>query len=71
MTVRVELQLPEILWRAICMVAEKAGQEPGERAALYLREMLICDAEDGFRDDGLGPVGEEIRQLLKVSGLFK
>jgi len=63
--VTVEMELPVEIWEALCLVSERVGESPDERAARYLEEMLVADAEDGFRDDGFRLVDSLSREILQ------
>ena len=66
--VNVEMKISRSIWKAICKVAEKVCESPDERAELYMRQGLKCDADDCFSDDVHNEFLEltsEIQMLLK------
>jgi len=66
--VKVELKLPQSVWEALCLVAEKFEETPDHWAALYIKRQLEGDVADYFRlyaEEHFGPLCNEIKKLLK------
>jgi len=65
--VKVELELPENVWRALTLVAEKFDETPDEWAASCIRMQLDACADNEFMEeaqDYFRPLSLEVKRLL-------
>jgi len=68
--VKVELELPENAWRALCFVAEKFEETPDEWACQYILRELEADAADHFNiyhGEYFAPLSRAVKRLLEGS----
>ncbi len=72
--VKVTLDLPENVWKALHLVATKFGGKPEEWAAFYIENELEADADDYFQGhlvQHLGPLSVEVKKLLTKENISK
>ena len=65
--VKVTLDLPENIWKALQLVADRFGGQPEQWAAFYITNELEADADDYFQGyilQHFGPLSIEIKRLL-------
>jgi hypothetical protein len=65
--VKVTLDLPENVWKALQLVADKFGGQPEHWATFYIENELGADADDYFQGyilQHFGPLSIEIKRLL-------
>ena len=68
--VEVKLKLPENIWRALCLVAEKFEETPDEWACQYILRELEADAVDHFHiyhEEYFAPLSRAVKKLLEES----
>lgn len=68
--VRVELELPQSVWRALCLVAEKFEETPDEWACHCISRELEADAADHFHiyhEEYFAPLSRAVKRLLDES----
>lgn len=66
--VKVELVLPEGVWKALQLVSKELGGTPSEWAAHYIRMELEAEADRDFERRYVD-LSEQVKELLKEAGV--
>lgn len=64
---KIELEIPDNIWVALCMVAEEFGETPSEVAADYIEMQLEADVDIQFART-YEDLTEKVKTLLEGTG---